>query len=100
MLGRGFLGTCEGPGVGTWAACGAWGASVWPTGCQSPRRVQGGALAGGSRVVASSKEGGLNHGAVAGGIGKNKAGAKAERGAGGFEGVAAGGDVIHEIGLA
>ncbi len=50
--------------------------------------------------VAASKEGCLNLGAVAGGIREDKASAKAERGASGFQGVAAGGDVIHEIGLA
>jgi hypothetical protein len=42
----------------------------------------------------------LDHGAVAGGIGKNKASTKAERGAGGFQGVAACSDVVDEIGLA
>ena len=41
----------------------------------------------------------MNLGAVAGGIGENETGAEAERGARGFQGVAAGGDVVHEIGL-
>lgn len=34
------------------------------------------------------------------GVGKQEASAKAESEAGGFEGVAAGGDVVHETGLA
>jgi hypothetical protein len=41
----------------------------------------------------------LNLGAVSGGVGENEAGAEAERGAGGFQGVAARGNVVHEIGF-
>ena len=41
----------------------------------------------------------MNLGAVSGGVGENEAGAEAERGAGGFQGVAARGNVVHEIGF-
>lgn len=74
----------------------------------SPQRVQGSALAAAEpstcawlrRDKGASKKGRLNLRVVVGGIGENKASAETERGAGGFQGVAAGGDVVHEIGLA
>jgi len=46
-----------------------------------------------------SKQCGLNLNAAAGSIGENEASAETKRGAGGFHRVAAGGDIIHEIGL-
>ena len=63
-------------------------------GRRKSRQVQGGALA------ADSEEGRLNLGAVGGGIGKDESSAETESKAGGFEGVAAGGDVVHKVGLA
>ena len=42
----------------------------------------------------------MNLGAAGRGVGKDKASAEAESEAGGFEGVAARRDVVHEIGLA
>src|ERR1017187_2192090 len=51
-------------------------------------------------MVESSEEGGLNLGAAGRGVGKDEASAEAESEAGGFEGVAARRDVVHEIGLA
>ena len=51
-------------------------------------------------MARNSKEGGLDLGAAAGGVGEDEAGTKAEGGAGCFQGVATGGDVVHEIGLA
>jgi hypothetical protein len=46
-----------------------------------------------------SNESGLNLGAMGGGVGKYKAIAKPERDAGGFQGVAARRNVVHEIGF-
>ena len=47
-----------------------------------------------------SKEIGLGLGFVVGGVGEDKASAETKGVAGGLHGVAAGGDVVHEIGLA
>jgi len=52
----------------------------------------------GRRAV--SEERCLNLGAAGVGVGEHEASSKAKGGAGGFADVAAGGDLVHEIGLA
>ena len=66
----------------------------------SPGRFQGVALAGPDGIRAAAlKERGLYLNAAGGGVGEYEASAESKRGAGGFHRVAAGGDVVHEIGL-
>ena len=54
----------------------------------------------GSGVGGRSKEVGLKLGGVVAGVGKDEAGTKAQRRAGGGKGVSARGDVVNEVGLA
>ena len=54
----------------------------------------------GSGVGRRSKEAGLNLWGVVACVGKDEASTKAQRGAGGGEGVSARGDVVNEVGLA
>jgi len=60
----------------------------------SRRTGEGGSVAG------ASEQGRLNLYSAGRGIGEHKASAKTKRGAGGFQGVARGCHVVHEIGLA